>query len=41
MEARAVTETVIVQLNPETQKLEPLDDHMRRALGAALIAPRN
>ncbi|MBD2762243.1 acyl-CoA thioesterase [Kocuria sp. cx-116] len=39
--ACVVAETVIVQLNPDTQKPEPLDDHMRQALGAALITPQN
>jgi len=39
--ACVVAETVIVQLNPDTQKPERLDDHMRRALGAALITPQN
>lgn len=32
-----VAETAIVQLNPETQKPEPMDDQMRQALSSALI----
>lgn len=34
-----VAETAIVQLNSDTQKPEPLDDHMRQALASALITP--
>lgn len=36
-----IAETVVVQLHPETQKPEPLQEQMRQALGTALITPDN